>query len=90
MNRYFKETDGLSIDLGAFASCLEFASGRQAIITGKPSKDFYLQAVAHIECQPEEVLMVGDDVFADVAGALEAVVQGGLVKTGKYQQGDEL
>ena len=88
-NRYFKEADGLSLDLGAFTSCLEFASGKQAIITGKPSRDFYLQAVAHIGCEPSETLMVGDDVFSDVAGAMAAGLQGCLVKTGKYQAGDE-
>ena len=88
-NRYFKEPDGLSLDLGAFTSCLEFASGKQAIITGKPSRDFYFQAVAHLGCQPSQVLMVGDDVQSDVAGAMAAGLQGCLVKTGKYQKGDE-
>lgn len=88
-NRYFKEVDGLSLDLGAFTSCLEFASGKQAIITGKPSEDFYLQAVSHIGCKPAETLMVGDDVYSDVAGAMRAGLQSCLVKTGKYRQGDE-
>ncbi|MFW2374623.1 MAG: TIGR01458 family HAD-type hydrolase [Gammaproteobacteria bacterium] len=89
-NRYFKESDGLSLDLGAFASCLEFASGKQAIITGKPARDFYLQAVAHLGCTPEQVLMVGDDVYSDVEGAMHAGLQACLVKTGKYREGDEI
>lgn len=88
-NRYFKEADGLSLDLGAFTACLEFASARPAIITGKPSRDFYLQAVAHIDCTPEQTLMVGDDVFSDVEGAMRAGLQASLVKTGKYREGDE-
>lgn len=88
-NRYFKEADGLSLDLGAFTSCLEFASGKQAVITGKPSQDFYRQAVAHIGCEPAQTLMVGDDVISDVAGAMAAGLRACLVKTGKYRPGDE-
>lgn len=33
--------------------------------------------------------MVGDDVFGDVEGALKAGLQACLVRTGKYQPGDE-
>ena len=33
--------------------------------------------------------MVGDDIFGDVEGALNAGLQACLVKTGKYQPGDE-
>ena len=88
-NRYFKEADGLSLDLGAFTSCLEFASAKQAVITGKPSRDFYLQAVSHLGSEPEQTLMVGDDVYSDVAGAMEAGLQACLVKTGKYRDADE-
>lgn len=88
-NRYFKDADGLSLDLGAFTSCLEFASARQAIIVGKPSKDFYLQAVAHLGATPEQTLMVGDDVYSDVKGAMDAGLQACLVKTGKYREADE-
>ena len=35
-----------------------------------------------------ESLMVGDDVLADVVGAVDAGLQGCLVETGKYQPGD--
>jgi ribonucleotide monophosphatase NagD (HAD superfamily) len=33
--------------------------------------------------------MVGDDVLGDVVGATDAGLQGCLVRTGKYQAGDE-
>jgi ribonucleotide monophosphatase NagD (HAD superfamily) len=33
--------------------------------------------------------MVGDDVMADVVGAIDAGLQGCLVKTGKFLDGDE-
>ena len=34
-------------------------------------------------------MMVGDDVFGDVEGALQAGLQACLVRTGKYRAGDE-
>ena len=88
-NRYFKEADGLSLDLGAFTSALEFASGKQAIIVGKPAADFFLQAVNKLGCEPQQVMMIGDDVESDVNGAIDAGLQACLVRTGKYQPGDE-
>ena len=41
-NRVFRDTDGfLSLDAGAFVAALEYASGKQAILLGKPSKAFF-------------------------------------------------
>jgi len=88
-NRYFREQDGLSLDAGPFVKALEYASGTQALILGKPSRDFFLKAVEALGCEPAEVLMVGDDVESDVNGALAAGLQAALVRTGKYQEGDE-
>ncbi len=88
-NRYFRETAGLSLDQGPFIRALEYASGRQARITGKPAADFFLQGVKQLGCRASEVVMIGDDVYADVEGALKAGLRACLVKTGKYQPGDE-
>jgi ribonucleotide monophosphatase NagD (HAD superfamily) len=38
---------------------------------------------------PEEVVMIGDDVRDDVAGAQGVGIKGCLVQTGKYMEGDE-
>lgn len=38
---------------------------------------------------PGGALMVGDDVQADVIGALDAGLHAALVRTGKYREGDE-
>jgi HAD superfamily hydrolase (TIGR01458 family) len=89
-NRNFKDADGqLSIDAGAFVRALEYASGRQALVLGKPAVAFFRQAVAALGCGPGEAVMVGDDAEADVGGALAAGLQGVLVQTGKYRPGDE-
>ena len=89
-NRYFQEADGLSLDLGAFVAALEFATRTKAVIVGKPSAEFYTAAVESMALSPGEVLMVGDDLEADVLGALDAGLQAALVRTGKYRETDEL
>lgn len=90
-NRTFKDADGkLSLDAGAFVTALEFASGRKAAVLGKPSPDFFLAALAGLDCLPSEAVMVGDDAESDVAGALNAGLGAALlVRTGKYRPGDE-
>lgn len=89
MNRYFKGNDGLMLDAGGFIRLIEWAAGVEAMIMGKPSKTFFAQVVASTGFAPRDCLMVGDDVHADVVGAVEAGLQGCLVQTGKYQPGDE-
>ncbi len=88
-NHYFREDGGLSLDIGPFVAALEYASGTRATILGKPSKDFFEAAVEDLGCRPGETVMVGDDALADVDGALASGINGILVRTGKYQQGDE-
>src|SRR3982074_1605 len=35
-NRYWRRADGLALDVGAYAAALEDATGREAIVVGKP------------------------------------------------------
>ncbi len=88
-NKYFKSGGKLFLDAGPFIVALEYATGGKAEILGKPAAEFFMAAVHSVACKPEEVLMIGDDVEADVNGALEAGLQACLVETGKYRSGDE-
>ncbi len=88
-NRYFRDADGLHLDAGPFVAALEYASGRRAEVVGKPSPAFFRAACAELGCPPGRVVMVGDDVEADVLGALEAGLGALLVRTGKCRPGDE-
>lgn len=89
-NRYFRNDDGgLSLDAGPFVAALEFATGREAVVLGKPSANFFLSAVDSLGASPETTVMIGDDVESDVAGAINAGMRGILVRTGKYQADDE-
>jgi len=90
-NRVFLDADGkLSLDAGAFVAALEFASGTKAEVLGKPAPGYFRAAADSMGLDLAEVAMVGDDAEADVAGALTAGAgQAVLVRTGKYQTGDE-
>jgi HAD superfamily hydrolase (TIGR01458 family) len=89
-NRYFRDGDSMSLDAGPFVRALEYAADVEAIVLGKPSAPFFHAAVSQLGCRPGEVLMVGDDVFSDVNGALKAGLKAALVQTGKFRPGDEL
>ncbi|MEZ5874681.1 MAG: TIGR01458 family HAD-type hydrolase, partial [Hyphomicrobiales bacterium] len=90
-NRSFKDDDGaLSMDAGAFVTALEYSSGQEALVLGKPAPAFFAAALASMDCAPDQAVMVGDDAEADVAGALRAGLgRAILVRTGKYRDGDE-
>jgi HAD superfamily hydrolase (TIGR01458 family) len=82
-NRYWRRADGLVLDVGAYAAALEYATGHEAVVVGKPSPDFFKAAIADMGVQ--RGVMVGDDVEADIGGALAAGLAGVLVRTGKYR-----
>ena len=84
-SRFWQTGDGLQMDIGGFVHALEYASGTEAIIIGKPSIDFFQAALDDMQLQPNEVAMIGDDIDSDVGGAQQAGLKGILVKTGKYR-----
>jgi HAD superfamily hydrolase (TIGR01458 family) len=83
-NRYWRRADGLALDVGAYAAALEYASGQEAVTVGKPAQAFFLAAMEDMGL--ERGIMVGDDLEADVGGAMAAGLPGVLVRTGKYRQ----
>jgi len=84
-NKYWQTPDGLRMDIGAFVTGLEYVSGREAVVIGKPSADFFRLAVDSLGVPPGNIAMVGDDIETDVGGGQAAGVNGILVKTGKYR-----
>lgn len=89
-NRYWRKPDGFALDAGAFVAALEYASGKDAAIVGKPEKSFFRLALEELGLEPHEAGMVGDDAASDVAGARAAGLVGIQVKTGKYRPEDEI
>jgi phospholysine phosphohistidine inorganic pyrophosphate phosphatase len=83
-NRYWRRADGLALDVGAYAAALEYATGTEAVTVGKPAKAFFDAAMG--ELGVTSGVMVGDDVEADVGGAMDAGLSGVLVRTGKFHR----
>jgi HAD superfamily hydrolase (TIGR01458 family) len=88
MTRFWQAPDGISLDVAPFVAALEHASGRQAVVLGKPAKPFFRAAASRLGLEPGEVLMIGDDIAADAGGAQQAGLKGMLVKTGKFRPQD--
>lgn len=88
MTRYWRAQDGLRLDTAPFVKALEHASGRVAIILGKPSKEFYSSALHRLGCDASETIMIGDDIRGDIEASQNAGIRGILVRTGKFQQTD--
>ncbi|XP_067670597.1 haloacid dehalogenase-like hydrolase domain-containing protein 2 [Haliotis asinina] len=87
--RYYRRKDGLALGPGPFVSGLEYSTGAKAEVVGKPETHFFLSAISDMGCEPDQCVMIGDDVRDDVGGSQTAGMTGILVKTGKYQDGDE-
>jgi HAD superfamily hydrolase (TIGR01458 family) len=85
-NRYWRRADGLVLDVGAYSAALEYATNREAFVVGKPARAFFVTALAELGAEPESAVMVGDDIEADVGGAIDAGLRGILVRTGKYRR----
>jgi HAD superfamily hydrolase (TIGR01458 family) len=88
-NRYCRRGQSLALDLGPFVAALEYASGREAIVVGKPSADFFEMALADLNLSARDVVMVGDDLEADIGGAQNAGIRAIQVETGKYRPEDQ-
>jgi|SRR5208282_2776477 len=84
-DRYWMAPDGLSLSAGPFVAALEFATGKTAMVVGKPARAFFDLALHDMGLPPDGVVMVGDDILSDIGGAQAAGVRGVLVRTGKFR-----
>ena len=78
---YWRTSEGLQLDTGAFLAGLEQAAGLEAEVVGKPAAAFFAAALAHLGA---DAVMVGNDIETDVLAAQRNGLAGVLVKTGKY------
>jgi len=88
MTRSWVASDGLRLDAGPFVRALEFATGKKALVLGKPAPAFFHLAMDDLGLSPGQMAMVGDDIEVDVGGAQRAGMRGILVRTGKFQPSD--
>ena len=67
---------------GAVLAALEAATGKKPIIMGKPSPTMYQIALDSLQIEPENTLVVCDQMPTDIAAGIEAGCQTALVLTG--------
>jgi len=84
-NRLYKNAAGrIAPSVGPIVEALAYAAGVEPAIIGKPSEDFFRQALADIALDESQVLMVSDDPLSDLAGAKRLGMPTAFVLTGKY------
>jgi phospholysine phosphohistidine inorganic pyrophosphate phosphatase len=88
MTRYWHAHDGLRLDTAPFVTALEHAIGRKAIVFGKPTPTFFIDAAEELDLPAQEIAMIGDSIETDVAAAQKAGMKGILVRTGKFRPSD--
>jgi HAD superfamily hydrolase (TIGR01458 family) len=87
-NLFWRTSEGLELDGGAYIAGLEEATGQTAVICGKPTGPYFDAALDVLGVPRERALMVGDDIESDVHGAQAVGIRGALVRTGKFRPSD--
>uniref|UniRef100_A0A9L0RV85 Phospholysine phosphohistidine inorganic pyrophosphate phosphatase n=1 Tax=Equus caballus TaxID=9796 RepID=A0A9L0RV85_HORSE len=82
--RYYKETSGLMLDVGAYVKALEYACGIEAEVVGKPSPEYFKSALQEMGLEAHQAVMIGDDIVGDVGGAQQCGMRALQVRTGKF------
>lgn len=85
-NMTWNTTDGLRIDTGMYLTGMEQACGKTATAIGKPAAEGFLAAADRVGVDPQQMVMIGDDLHNDVLAAQAVGMTGVLVRTGKFRQ----
>ncbi len=88
MTRYWQSGEELRLDAGPFIRALEYATGREAVVMGKPAAHYFQSALSRLGVAAEQAVMIGDDIRGDIEGAQRLGMQGLLVRTGKFRPAD--
>jgi HAD superfamily hydrolase (TIGR01458 family) len=84
-NAWWQTSRGPMLDGGAFVAGIEYATGVEARVLGKPSPAYFAAALDALEAEPELTWMVTDDLDADVRGAKLFGMHTVLLRTGKFR-----
>ncbi len=84
-NRWWQTTRGPLLDAGAFVAGLEYATGVDATVLGKPSPSYFAAALDALDAEPELTWLVTDDAEEDVPGGRLFGMRTALVRTGKFR-----
>jgi HAD superfamily hydrolase (TIGR01458 family) len=84
-NRLYPDAAGrVSPSVGPIVAAIEFATQVESTVMGKPSPQYFRQALDDIGLPAADVLIVSDDPFTDLAGGKRVGLQAAFVLSGKY------
>jgi HAD superfamily hydrolase (TIGR01450 family) len=82
MDRVYMSDAGPAFSSGPTTKALEYATGKTAIVVGKPAPLMFRLALEKAGVGPKEALMVGDQLDTDLRGARRVGLRTALVLTG--------
>jgi 4-nitrophenyl phosphatase len=82
----FPVPDGLAPGAGSILAMLSASSGKTPILMGKPQSAMFEAALAVVGHSADQILMVGDRLDTDIAGAFALGLPTALVLTGISQR----
>ncbi len=83
--RLYMYRTGPAVATGPIVKAIEYATGKRAIVIGKPSRPMFRMALQKAGCRNEEAVMVGDQVETDILGARRGGIDAILVTSGVDQ-----
>ena len=84
-NKWWQTSRGPMLDGGAFVAGLEYATGVEATVLGKPSPSYFAAALDALDAEPDRTWLVTDDLDADIRGAQLFGMRTAIVRTGKFR-----
>lgn len=85
-DRVFPSEPRSKIGLGAFVRSLEYSTGKNAVIVGKPNRNFFELSMKQISASTDETAMVGDSLLGDIGGAQNIGLKTIMVRTGNFNE----
>ncbi|NOZ82502.1 MAG: HAD-IIA family hydrolase [Euryarchaeota archaeon] len=87
-DKLYPSEKGILPGTGAVVGALQYITGREPVVIGKPSKPIMEQALEVLGVPKEECLMVGDIIESDVLAGRNVGVDTALVLTGVTRRED--
>ena len=85
-NRLYVDAAGRSApSVGPITAAIEYATQAEATVIGKPSPDYFQQALDALGLAPGDVLIVSDDPLTDLAGGKRMGMRAAFTLSGKYR-----
>lgn len=84
----FPTPEGKIPGAGSILAALETASGKKAVLCGKPEPKMMEHALSYLNTSPESTLVVGDRIDTDILGGINANCRTAMVLSGISSRAD--